>query len=259
MDIHGLVVSDPCANRIGQIDITGSIGEIQTGYTEHGFWIEYQRINKVVIDTPINYVDASQSARGAHITDIVLNQQVGTSPTIDNAGTARIKGFELEAIVAPVSGLTVNASVGYLDATFSTLSASVSQPAVAGPIPGLREGAVVGGQLPKTAKWSLNLSPRYEVDLPSGASVVLLADWSHKSAVCNDVARYLPLRRPAIDLINASVSYREPQGHWDVTVGATNLTDKRYLVSGGANDAAGVYFGSYSRPREWYARFGFKF
>ena len=44
-----------------------------------------------------------------------------------------------------------------------------------------------------------------------------------------------------------------------MTVGATNLTDKRYLVSGGANDAAGVYFGSYSRPREWYARFGFKF
>lgn len=191
--------------------------------------------------------------------DVQLNQQVGTSPTIDNAGTARIKGVELEAIVAPVSGLTVNASVGYLDATFSTLSASVSRPDVAGPIPGLREGAVVGGQLPKTAKWSLNLSPRYEVDLPSGASVVLLADWSHKSAVWNDVARYLPLRRPAIDLINASISYREPQGHWDVTVGATNLTDKRYLVSGGANDAAGVYFGSYNRPREWYARFGFKF
>lgn len=192
-------------------------------------------------------------------TDVQLNQQVGTSPTIDNAGTARIKGIELETVLAPTKGLTINASLGYLDATFTSLSASVSQPAVAGAIPGLRLGALVGGQLPKTAKWSLNISPRYELDLSNGGSLVLLADWSHKSAVWNDVARYLPLRRPAIDLVNASVSYREPQGRWDLTVGATNVTDKRYLVSAGANDAAGVYFGSYNRPREWYARLGFNF
>jgi len=192
-------------------------------------------------------------------TDVQLNQQVGTSPTIDNAGTARIKGIELETIVAPADGLTINASLGYLDASFTSLSASVSQPAVAGPIPGLRLGAVVGGQLPKTSKWSINISPRYEVDLANGGAIVILADWSHKSPVWNDVARYLPLRRPKIDLINASISYREPDGRWDLTLGGTNLTDKRYLVSGGANDAAGVYFGSYNRPREWYARIGFKF
>jgi outer membrane receptor protein involved in Fe transport len=89
--------------------------------------------------------------------------------------------------------------------------------------------------------------------------MVFLADWTHKSEVFNDVARYLPLRRPPIDLVNASISYREPDGRWDLTVGGTNLTETRYLVSGGANDAAGVYFGSYNRPREWYARIGFKF
>jgi hypothetical protein len=30
-------------------------------------------------------------------------------------------------------------------------------------------------------------------------------------------------------------------------------------VSRGANDAAGVYFGSFSRPREWFTRLGFNF
>lgn len=191
--------------------------------------------------------------------DVQLNQQVGTSPTIDNAGNARIKGFELEMVAAPINGLTLNASLGYLDATFTELSASVSRPDVAGPIPGLRLGAVVGGQLPKTAKWSFNFSPRYEVDLANGASIVLLADYSHRSAVWNEVARYLPLRRPAIDIFNANITYREPDRRWELTVGGTNLTDKRYLVSAGANDAAGVYFGSFNRPREWYARIGFKF
>ena len=191
--------------------------------------------------------------------NVQLNQQVGTSPTIDNAGTARIKGVEFEAVIAPAKGLTINASVGYLDATFTTLTASVQRPDVAGPIPGLRLGAVIGGQLPKTANWSTNLSPRYELDLANGGSMVFLADWTHKSEVFNDVARYLPLRRPPIDIVNASISYREPDGRWDLTVGGTNLTETRYLVSGGANDAAGVYFGSFNRPREWYARIGFKF
>ena len=47
--------------------------------------------------------------------DVQLNQQVGTSPTIDNAGTARIRGFEAEAVLAPIDGLTINGAVGYLD------------------------------------------------------------------------------------------------------------------------------------------------
>ncbi|WP_427967635.1 TonB-dependent receptor [Altererythrobacter sp.] len=189
--------------------------------------------------------------------DVQLNQQIGTSPTIDNAGTARIKGFELEAVVAPFDGFTLNAAVGYLDAKFTEVAPSVT--ATSGPIPGLREGAFVGASLPKTAKWSINVSPRYELSLGNGGSVVLLADWTHKSEVWNDVARYLPLRRPPIDILNASISYREPDGRWDLTVGGTNLTDERYLVSGGANDAAGVYFGSYNRPSEWYVRLGFEF
>ena len=191
--------------------------------------------------------------------NIQLNQQVGTSPTIDNAGSARIKGFELEVVAAPVRGFTINASIGYLDAYFTALSASVSRPDVAGPIPGLRLGAVIGGQLPKTAEWSINISPRFETELGNGGRLVFLADWSHKSPVWNEVARYLLARREATDMVNASVTYREPDERWDLTVGATNLTDERYLVSAGANDAAGGYFGSYNRPREWYARLGFKF
>lgn len=191
--------------------------------------------------------------------DVQLNQQVGTSPTIDNAGTARIRGFEAEAVLAPADGLTINGSLGYLDAEFTELSPSVLAPGVAGPIPGVRLGAVVGGQLPKTATWSLTLSPRYEADLANGGSLVFLADYSHRSEVFNDLARYFQLRRPPVNMLNASVSYREPDGRWDLTVGATNITDQRFLVSAGPNEAAGVLFGSFNRPREWFARIGFSF
>lgn len=75
----------------------------------------------------------------------------------------------------------------------------------------------------------------------------------------NDTQRSYILRRDPVDLVNASISYQEPGGHWTLGVGATNLTNDRYLTSGGANIADGTFFGTYSRPREWYARFGFKF
>lgn len=188
--------------------------------------------------------------------DIQLNIQIGTSPTIANAGNARIKGFELEAILAPVRGLTINSSLGYIDAKYTEVSAAAA--AVGGPNV-FQAGTVVGAQLPKTPEWKINISPRYETRLGNGGSLTFLGDWSHATSVWNDTARVYLLHRPAIDLVNASMSYEEPGGNWTLAVGGTNLTDTRYLTSGGPNVSAGAFFGTYNRPREWYARFGFKF
>jgi iron complex outermembrane receptor protein len=44
-----------------------------------------------------------------------------------------------------------------------------------------------------------------------------------------------------------------------VTVGGTNITDKRYIVSSSAIPAFGAIIGNYNRPAEWYARLSFKF
>lgn len=182
--------------------------------------------------------------------------QQGTSPTIRNAGNARIKGVEFEAVAAPVDGLTINASVGYIDATYTSVLAGVL--AVSGPNP-FQAGTFVGAPLPKTPHWKTNVSPRYEAKLGNGGAVVLVADWTHSSAAWNDAQRSLLLRRATMDMVNGSVAYREPGGQWTVTVGATNLTNERYLTTGNANIANGVLFGTYSRPREWYARLGVSF
>jgi outer membrane receptor protein involved in Fe transport len=189
--------------------------------------------------------------------DLQLNIQIGTSPTIDNAGDARIRGFELEAVAAPFDGFTISASLGYTDAHYTRI-----EPAAlvnASPIPGIQAGIFVGAPLPKTAEWSTNISPRYQAELGNGGTLTFLADWSHNSALWNDIARTISLRRPAYDLVNASVTYEEPDEHWSLTLGGTNLTDDRYIVNGGSNIAAGVVFGSYNRPREWYLRLGMDF
>jgi iron complex outermembrane recepter protein len=67
------------------------------------------------------------------------------------------------------------------------------------------------------------------------------------------------LNRGSVSLINASVIFKAPDEKYSITLGGTNLTDKRYLTAGSAIPASGVIAGTYSRPREWYARVGFKF
>jgi len=187
---------------------------------------------------------------------IQLNFQQGTSPTIRNAGDARIRGVELEAVVAPARGLVVNASVGFIDAHYTSVLPGVL--AVSAPN-AFQAGTFVGADLPKTPKWKINVSPRYEAHLGNGATMILLADWTHATSVWNDAQRTYLLRRPTIDVFNASVAYREPGGKWTLTAGGTNITGNRYLTTGNENISDGVFFGTYSRPAEWYVRLGVSF
>ena len=185
---------------------------------------------------------------------IQLNFQQGVSPTIQNAGSARIKGFEVEAVIAPTDALTINASVGYLDAKYR----SVLTPAQVAANP-FQAGVFPGADLPKTPKWKFNVSPRYQIELANSGKVFLLADYTHSSSLWNDTERAYLLQRAATDIVNGSITYKEPNDHWDVTLGMTNVTDTRYLVTGQAQIAGGQIYGTYSRPREWYAKFGLKF
>jgi iron complex outermembrane recepter protein len=185
---------------------------------------------------------------------IQLNFQQGVSPTIQNAGDARIKGFEIEVTAAPSDSFTINGSIGYLDAKYTSVLAQ----AQVAPNP-FQAGVLPGGELPKTPKWKFNISPRYQLALGNGGKIIALADYTHTSSLWNDTERAFLLQRPSTDILNGSIAYREPNDHWDITVGMTNITDTRYLVTGQAQIAGGQFYGTYSRPREWYAKLGLKF
>ena len=187
---------------------------------------------------------------------IQLNFQQGVSPTIQNAGAAKIKGFEVELVAAPTRGLTINSAIGYLDAKYT----SVDGPAQVAPSTGVfgNYGVIPGATLPKTPKFKFNISPRYEVELGNGGSVIFVGDYTHTTKLKNDTEGYFLLMRPATDVVNASVQYKAAE-NWGITLGGTNLTDERYLVTGQAQFAGGQAYGTYSRPREWYARLNVNF
>jgi iron complex outermembrane receptor protein len=184
---------------------------------------------------------------------IQLNFQEGVSPTVKNAGAARIKGFEVEAVAAPADGFTVTSSLGYIDAYYT----NVDGPAQVAANP-FQLGVNSGSALPKAPHWKVNVSPRYEVAMGEG-KVVLLADWTHTTGMRNDTEGTILLLRPTTDIVNASIQYRSPEDRWNLTVGGTNITNERYLVTGQAQIAGGQIYGTYSRPAEWYVRLGFDF
>ena len=187
--------------------------------------------------------------------NIQLNYQVGGSPTIANVGDGEIKGAELEVVSQPIDALTLNLAVGYTDAHYTRLDPAVA--VVSGPN-AIQAGALVGGPLPKTPNWKINLSPRYEIPLGNGGKVTLLGDYTFISKMSNNVERTLVLNRSSVSLVNASVAYTDSMDRYTVTVGGTNLTDERYITSGSAIPAFGAIIGSYNRPAEWYARVAFK-
>ncbi|HQS96848.1 MAG: TonB-dependent receptor [Novosphingobium sp. 17-62-19] len=184
---------------------------------------------------------------------IQLNFQQGVSPTIQNAGDARIKGFEVEVVAAPTDGFLINASVGYTDATYTAVLAGAQ--VAANPF---QAGVFPGADLPKTPKWKFNVSPRYELSVGGDAKVVILGDWTHTTSLWNDTERAFLLQRGPTDIVNGNISYKSGN-HWDLTVGVTNITDERYLVTGQAQITGGQFYGTYSRPREWFARLGVEF
>jgi len=187
-------------------------------------------------------------------TGIQLNFQQGVSPTIQNAGTARIRGAEIEMSIAPSDVFRLDASIGMIDAEYT----SVLPGSVVAPNP-LQGGVFAGGDLPKTPTFSLNISPRVELPIGDMGSIILIGDFTHTSSLWNDTERTFLLRRGGTNLLNASVTYRPRSERWSLTAGGTNLFDERYLVTGQAQIAGGQIYGTYSRPAEWYLRLGVDF
>lgn len=170
---------------------------------------------------------------------IQLNFQVGTSPTLQNAGTAEIYGFEAEFLTRPFPNLTLSSGLGYTHARYTELSPFVT-------------GVTLDSRLPKTPAWKFTFSPQYRIGLGEHGDLLLSADYTRTSSLFNDTENTPLLKRPATDVVNASITYKAPGDGWELAFGATNLTDERYLTTGQNQVAGGVTYGTYSRPREWY-------
>ena len=209
--------------------------------------------------------------------NIQLNSQIGISPTVVNAGNATIYGGELEAQALLGGGLSLNLSAGYTHAAYDTLnnvgdngysltlnscperdpSSPAPPPLVNGkpnPAAQVQNGVC---ELPKTPKFKSNVGPQFILYLPNAAALQFNADWTYVTQEFNDIGNTWQLARPSMSLLNASATYRAATGVWELAVGGTNITDKRYVVSGQNQGGVAVIDASYNAPAEWYVTFRF--
>jgi iron complex outermembrane receptor protein len=173
--------------------------------------------------------------------DIQIIIRQGFAPITFNAGEAEISGFELESTWVPTSAWIVQAAVGYTDAEYTDLDASVQT-----------VGITEDHNLPQTPEWSGNLGVAYTGQISSW-TVTPRVDWVYTDEVYNNAVNTPQLRQDSYDIINAAITVQSEDGIWEFMLAGRNLNDETILVSGssGYNTGSGYLTGTYAREREW--------
>lgn len=157
--------------------------------------------------------------------------------TVNNAGKARIDGFELEAAALLGDRLEARLGVGYTNARFVRWRDAL-------------EGDLSRRKFPNAPRWNGNASLTYH--WPEGAFGALSwrADLHFQDDLYLDPENNEYLHTPAYTTLNASVRWLAPREDWEVVLSGKNLTDRQELVSGFDGSAFfGVIHANYIAPR----------
>ena len=201
------------------------------------------RLNGAVFSS--DYTDMQVTYRGP-----VPN---GVAPFLTNAGKASIDGAELEMTWLPTAAWTLEASLGYLDATIDQLDSV--------PLAILPPGLVAGNVLPFAPEWQGHFGIAY--DARAGSMVVTpRLDVSYQDTTYFDATNTPEIAQlDDVTVLNASLVIAPDAGKWRVTLGVNNATDELYPIAGNSSLTTGSGYAeiAYARPREYFAQLTYQF
>jgi iron complex outermembrane receptor protein len=205
--------------------------------------------------------------------DIQFNVLVPTPTTVvsatNNAGDARIKGFELESQFAITNRLALTGSMSLLDGNYTRVAnltrtiypygffASFPNPVTGQILPGAAVSVpniTLDTPLQRAPKSKVTVGPQYTYPLEGGARLVSNVDYAWTAKQRSAVTIGDSVEMPAYGILNARMKYESAGGRWSVALFGTNLTNRYYLV-GGVDFAGGYTVGirelDLGRPREY--------
>jgi iron complex outermembrane receptor protein len=166
--------------------------------------------------------------------------------TVLNAGSLQISGAELELAARPVDGLSLTATVGYLDAQYDEFE----------------DTRFPGGDRsfqtpPFSPEWTLRLGGQYEFDLADMGSVTLggAASFRSELALAVDSTTTTGVRYPGMWqddywLFDARVVWASADGRFTAGVYGKNLGDEVYKTDAQEFSAVGgIQTAYYGAPR----------
>lgn len=164
---------------------------------------------------------------------------------VANAGDAEMKGIEVETVLRPIDGLSIDASYSYLDFKYTYISPAAGGPGrPTGPQFGMRPAYV-----PET-KWSAGA--QYEIELGNVGSLTPRVDVSYQGELFTSGSNAATNLIEDYTLVSARVTWREADGDWETSLEVTNLTDEYYFLTRfDQYTLTGFTDGQPGRPREW--------
>jgi iron complex outermembrane recepter protein len=167
--------------------------------------------------------------------------ETGGGPLTQNAGVVDIIGVEVEVTLVPIDNLLFNAGFGYIDAEYDVLNL---------PTTNVAQGITLDTKLPNTPETTVNISGEYTWPMQWG-NLIARGDYRYTDDIHNDAQNSPFLFQEGYHTFNASLTFTTADDNWDFVVFGTNLTDKRFIMSGDSNYGLGFHEANYNRPREF--------
>jgi iron complex outermembrane recepter protein len=198
-----------------------------------------------------NYKQLQFAAFGATSTQVILR----------NAAAARIYGFEANATVRPVEGLSLRAGMAYTHGEYTDFNNAQGYRPTTN-ISGVPVGGntsfnfnASGQRLIRTPRVQVNGTVSYKMALASGGVVDLNTTASYTDRINYDLAGNF--QQKPFTVVNANVSYTTSDDHWRLGLFGTNIFDEKYiagvLVSGLATAV------TFAKPATYGARIEYLF
>jgi iron complex outermembrane receptor protein len=196
---------------------------------------------------PLDTLRINVAAFSTEYDDIQMTYRLGVVPLLFNAGVASIEGGEIELEFLPTENLRLDATLGYLDAKFD----SITPPPPFGPV-NPTATATLSSRLPFTPEWQGHLGVSYTFHPGSNWALTPRADLSHTAEQFFDAGNSPEIAQDdAITLLSASLTLASDDDKWRFVLGGNNLTDELYPVAGTSSltTASGYSEIIYARPR----------
>jgi iron complex outermembrane receptor protein len=182
--------------------------------------------------------------------------------TLTNAASSEGYGAELEVLWRPTQAFTVNASVAYLHSRFTSFFASDPLDArlfAPGAIPAQLLRDLSGNPTRMSPDWSLNLNPRYEVDLGASGSITFASNFAYRSEQFHTEFADPRMAQEAYIMLDANVRYETADGRWSANAFVKNITDELVWAGSFAVSTSRTIGGTLMPPRTYGVTLGYAF
>jgi iron complex outermembrane receptor protein len=153
-----------------------------------------------------------------------------------NLADADVEGFELEALIRPIDGLSIDAALSYVDFEFGAPQFATND---------VREGS----SRPGIGKWKWSVGAQYAINLGGLGTLTPRVDVARTPGYCGNFACDPNATVDAYTLTNARITFETANRDWAIALEGTNLTDELYYI----NKFLNVWYvtGQPGRPREF--------